>query len=151
MERSLIHGILVGSAPCRATQSPVQVGNMVRMVNEFGSTAKGLCFWDSANHVINWVLVMNIMQIRSATFAMLVHKEDLVVGIEANDAVLRVETGCKTHANMIANHDRVTHMQVSHGSERRFRAACTGHANIQSGKGPCTLQGFQGDVTHIST
>ncbi len=101
--------------------------------------------------MINWVLVVNIMQVRSATLAMLVHKKDLVVGVEMNNVVLGVETRCKTCANMIANHDRVTNMQVSHGGERQFGTACTGHADVQSSQSPCTLQGFQGDVTCIST
>ncbi len=74
-----------------------------------------------------------------------------MVGVETDNAILRVELRGKTRANMIANHNRVAHMQVSHWSERWFRAARTCHMNVQSSQGPCTLQGFQGDVTRIGT
>ena len=102
-------------------------------------------------HMVNWVLVVNVMQVCGTAFAMLIHKKNLVVRVETYNAVLRVETRSKTRANMIANHDRITNMQVSHQRERQFRAACMGHSNIQSSKGPCSLQGFQRDVTCIGT
>ncbi len=151
MERSLICGILVGRPSSRATQSPMQVGNMIRVVDELGSTTKRQGFRNSTDHAINRVLVMNIMQVRSAAFSLLVYQKNLVVRVEMDNAVLGVETRGKTRANMIANHNRITHMQVSHWSERWFGAACAGHADVQGGKGPCMLQGFQGDVTCIGT
>ncbi len=144
-------GVLVFSPAGWTTQRPMQVGHVVWVINKFGGTSKGGCFGNGTNHTIDWVLVMDVMQIRSTAFAMLVHKKNLVVRVESDDAVFRVETRGKTGANMIANHDRITNMQVSHWRERRFRAACTGHADIQSGKSPSSLQGFQGDVTCIST
>ncbi len=151
MERSLICGILVGRLSSRAMQSPMQVGNMIWVVDKFGGATKRRGFRNGTDHAINWVLIMNIMQVRSATFSMLVHQKNLVVRIETDNAVLGVETRSKTRANMIMNHYRITHMQVSHRSERWFRVACTGHVNVQCGKGPCMLQGFQGDVTRIGT
>ncbi len=131
--------------------SPVQVGNMIRVIDKLGGTTKGRRFRNGTYHTIYRVLEMNIMQVRSAAFSMLVHQKNLVVRVETDNAVLGVEMRSKTHANMIADHDRITHMQVSHWCERRFGAAGMGHMDIQSSKGPCTLQSFQGDVTRIGT
>ncbi len=121
------------------------------MIHKFSSTAKCRSFRNGADHMINWVLVMNIMQIGRATLAILVHKENLVIRVKTHNAVLRVEVRRKTGVDMIADHDRVTHMQISHGCERWFWAACASHVDVQSSKSPCPLQGFQGDVTRIST
>ena len=129
----------------------MQVRHMVRVVHKFCSANKGRGFRNGMYHMINWVLVMNVMQVRGVAFAMLVHKQNLMVRVETDNAVLRVEARSKTHPDMIANHDRITNMQVSHGCERRFGTACMGHANVQSGKSPCTLQRFEGDVTRIGT
>ena len=151
MERSLIRGCLVCRASSGATQSPMQVGYMVWMINEFGGTAKSGGFRNGMYHTVNWVLVVNVMQVRCSAFAMLINKKNLVVRVETYDAVLGVEMRGKTCANVITNHDRVTNMQISHWCERWFGAAGTGHSNVQSGKGPCALQGFQGDVTRVGT
>ncbi len=129
----------------------MQVRHMVRVVHKFHSATEGRGFRNGTYHMINGVLVMNVMQVRGATFAMLVHKQNLMVRVEMDNAVLRVETRSKTHPDMIADHDRITNRQVSHGCERRFGMACTGHANVQSGKSPRTLQRFEGDVARIST
>ena len=129
----------------------MQVGDVVWVVNEFGGMSKSGGFRNGTYHTINGVLVMNVMQVRSTAFAMLVHEKNLMVRVETNNAVLRVELRSKTRGNMVAKHDRITNMQVSHRCERWFRAACTGHVYVQSGKGPCSLQCFQGDVTRIST
>ena len=147
MERSLIlrsfslYGIELGDARSNAGW----------VINEFGGMSKSGGFRDGTYHTINGMLVMNVMQVRGAAFAVLINKKNLVVRVEMDNAVLRVETRGKTRANMVANHDGITNMQVSHQCERRFRAACMGHSNVQSRKGPCTLQGFQGDVTCVGT
>ena len=144
-------GVLVGRMASWAVQGPMQVGHMVWMINKFGSTSESRCFGNGTYHTINGVLVVNVMQVCGMAFAMLIHEENLVVRVETYNAVLWVETRGKTRANVIANHDRITNMQVSHRCERRFRAACTGHSDVQGSKGPCSLQGFQGDVTRVGT
>ncbi len=129
----------------------MQVRHVVGMVHKFGSTDKGRSLRDGTHDTIDGMLVMNVMQVGSMAFAILIHKENLVVRIEMDNAVLRVETRSKTHPDMIADHDRIANMQVSHGCERQFRAASASHADVQSGKGPSTLQCFEADVTCIST
>ena len=93
----------------------MQVRHMVWVVHEFHSTTEGRGFRNGMYHTINGVLVMNVMQVRGPTFAMLVHKQNLMVRVETDNAVLRVEMWGKTHPDMITNHDRITNMQVSHG------------------------------------
>ena len=137
--------------PSWVTQGPMQIGHMVGMINKFGGMSKSGCFRYGMYYTINRVLVVDVMQVCSVTFAILINKENLMVRVEMYNVVLWVETRGKTSVNMIVNHDRITNMQVSHRRERWFRAARTGHSNIQSGKGPCSLQGFQGDVTRVGT
>ena len=124
---------------------------MIRVVHEFGGATKCRSFRNGVNHAVNGVLIMNVMQVCSVALSMLINQKNLVVRVEMDNVILGVETRSKTRANMITNHYRITHMQVSHRGERWFRAACTSLSNVQSGKGPCTLQGFQGDVARIST
>ena len=135
----------------RAMQGPVQVRHMVWVVHEFGSVTKGRGFRNGSHDTVNGMLVMNVMQVGSVAFTVLIHKQNLVVRVKTDNAVLGVETRSKTSPNMIADHDRITNMQVSHGHERQFGAACTSHANVQSGESSCTLQRFERDVTCIST
>ncbi len=132
-------------------QGPMQVGHMVWVVHEFGSAAKGRGFRNGTHDTVNGMLVMDVMQVGSVAFTVLIHKQHLVVRVEMDNAVLRIETRSKTHSDMIADHDRVTNMQISHGCERWFGSACASHANVQSGKSPCTLQRFEADVTRIGT
>ena len=103
-------GVLVFRAASWVTQSPMQIQHVVGVINEFGSMSKSGCFRNGTYHTINWVLVVDVMQVRGTAFAMLVHKKNLVVRIEMDNAVLRVETRSKTLVNMIANHDRITNM-----------------------------------------
>ncbi len=133
------------------TQCPMQVRHMVWMVHEFGSAAKGRGLRNGAHDTIDGMLVMNVMQVGGATFAVLIHEENLVVRVKTDNAVLGVEMRSKTRPDMIADHDRITNMQVSHGCERRFGVACASHANVQSSDSPCMLQRFEADVTHIGT
>ncbi len=133
------------------TQGPMQVRHMVRMVYKFGSVTKGGCFRNGTHNTVNGVLVMDVMQICSVAFTVLIYKQNLVVRIETDNAVLGVEMRSKTHPDMIADHDRITNMQVTHGCERRFGVAGTSHSNVQSGESPCTLQRFERDVTCIGT
>ena len=144
-------GVLVCRASNWSMQGPMQVGHMVGMINKFGSMSKSGSLRDGTYHTINWVLVVDVMQVHGSAFTMLIHEKNLVVRVETYNAILWVETRGKTSANMIANHDRITNMQISRRCERWFRAACAGHANVQSGKSPCSLQGFQRDVTRIGT
>ena len=73
---------------------------------------------------------MNVMQVCSMAFTILVHEKNLMIRVETNNVVLRVEPGRKTCTNMVAKHDRITNMQVSHWCERGFRATGMGHAYV---------------------
>ncbi len=124
---------------------------MIGVIHKLGSTAKCSSFRNGTDHMVNGVLVVDVMQVGRAALAVLVHKKNLVIRVEMHNAVLWVEARCKPSANMIMDHDRITHMQISHGCERWFWSACMSHADVQSSKSPGSLQGFQGDVTRIST
>ena len=129
----------------------MQVRHMVWVVHKFCSTAKGRGLRDGTHDTVNGVLVMDVMQICSPAFSMLIHKQDLMVRVETDDAVLWVETRSKTRPDMITDHHRITDMQVSHRCERWFGSACASHADVQCGECPCMLQRFEADVTCIGT
>ena len=88
----------------------MQVRHMVWMIHEFGSATKGRGFRNGTHDTVNGVLVMDVMQVCSVAFTVLVHKQDLVIRVETDNAILGVETRSKTCSNMIADHDRVTNM-----------------------------------------
>ena len=135
----------------RATQSPMQVRHMVRMVHKFCSAAKGRGLRNGTHNTVNGVLVVDVMQIRCSAFTVLIHKQHLMVRVEMNDAVLWVETRSKTHLDMITDHDRIANMQITHRGERWFRSAGASHADVEGSEGPHTLQRFKADVTCIGT
>ena len=95
----------------------MQIGHMVWMIHEFGSVAKGRGLRNGTHDTINGVLVMDIVQVGSAAFTVLIHKQNLVVRIETDNAILRIEMRSKTRPDVIVDHDRITNMQVSHGCE----------------------------------
>ena len=135
----------------RAMQSPMQVRHMVWVVHEFCSATKGRGLRNGTHDTVNGVLVVDVMQVCSPAFTVLVYKQDLVVRVEMDNTVLWVETRSKTHPDMIADHDRITNMQISHGCERWFGLTCASHVDVQGSEGPCTLQRFEADVTRIGT
>ena len=135
----------------QATKIPMQVRHMVRVIHKFCSVTKGRGLRNGTHNTVNGVLVVDVMQVRSPAFTVLVYKQDLVVRVEMDNTVLWVETRSKTHPDMIADHDRVTNMQISHRCERWFGSACASHTDVQCGEGPCTLQRFEADVTSIGT
>ena len=77
---------------------------MIRVVDEFGSATKRRGFRNGTDHAINWVLVMNIMQVRSAAFSMLVHQKNLVVRVETDNVVLGVETRSEHDYESLQDH-----------------------------------------------
>ena len=62
-----------------ATQGPMKVGYMIWVIDKLSSATKGGGLRNSAHDMVNRMLVMNVMQVGSTTFAMLVHKKNLVV------------------------------------------------------------------------
>ena len=75
----------------------MKIRYMIWVIDKLGSAAKGGGLRNGVHDMVNWMLVMNVMQVCSTTFAVLVHKQNLVVRVETDNAVrggLHEPCGC---------------------------------------------------------